>query len=71
MCEPPNNKLHKFIGTMFFGAEGLPLSNDELLLRVCCFDNLSMKKKQEERKEEEEEEEEEEKKNKSKKGRHA
>ena len=33
-CEPPNNRLHKFVGTLTWNEEQYSLDNDKVLLRV-------------------------------------
>ncbi|KAI4817148.1 hypothetical protein KUCAC02_009427 [Chaenocephalus aceratus] len=38
-CEEPNNRLDKFIGTMTWGRERLPLDLDNMLLRGCTIRN--------------------------------
>ncbi len=37
-CEPPNNRLNRFVGTLTVDNNLLALDNDSLLLRVshCC-----------------------------------
>ena len=43
-CEPPNNRLHKFVGVLTLNDEEqsedagkqYPLDNDKILLRVSC-----------------------------------
>ena len=34
-CEPPNNRLHKFVGTLKWKKNTYSLDNDKILLRVC------------------------------------
>ena len=38
-CEEPNNRLDKFIGTMTWERERLPLDLDNMLLRGCTIRN--------------------------------
>ncbi|KAM9807757.1 phospholipid-transporting ATPase ID [Neosynchiropus ocellatus] len=38
-CEPPNNKLDKFVGTLIWGDNNYPLDNDRMLLRGCVLRN--------------------------------
>ena len=33
-CEAPNNRLHKFVGTLHYKDEKYSLDNDQILLRV-------------------------------------
>ena len=33
-CEPPNNRLHKFVGTLTWNNEQYSIDNDKVLLRV-------------------------------------
>ena len=33
-CEPPNNRLHKFVGTLTWSGEEYSLDNEKLVLRV-------------------------------------
>ena len=33
-CEPPNNRLHKFVGTLDWKGKVYPLDNENILLRV-------------------------------------
>ncbi|XP_068579352.1 probable phospholipid-transporting ATPase IM [Cebidichthys violaceus] len=39
ICEPPNNKLDKFIGTLFWRDNKHPLDNEKMLLRGCVLRN--------------------------------
>lgn len=39
MCEPPNNKLDHFSGTLFWGDKKYPLTNHNMLLRGCVLRN--------------------------------
>ena len=39
MCEPPNNRLGKFDGTLQWNNETLSLDNDKVLLRGCVLRN--------------------------------
>ncbi|KAL2771656.1 phospholipid-transporting ATPase ID isoform b, partial [Daubentonia madagascariensis] len=39
ICEPPNNKLDKFSGTLYWKENKLPLSNQNMLLRGCVLRN--------------------------------
>nr|XP_019934833.1 PREDICTED: probable phospholipid-transporting ATPase IM [Paralichthys olivaceus] len=39
ICEPPNNKLDKFTGTLFWRDSKYPLDNDRMLLRGCVLRN--------------------------------
>ena len=41
-CESPNNRLHKFVGTLQWNNETYPLDNEKILLRVCCLVRLNM-----------------------------
>ena len=34
-CEPPNNRLHKFVGTLHWNDKDYALDNDKILLRGC------------------------------------
>ncbi|XP_060944669.1 phospholipid-transporting ATPase ID [Limanda limanda] len=38
-CEPPNNRLDKFKGTMTLSGQGYSLDNDKVLLRGCTLRN--------------------------------
>ncbi|KAK4292264.1 hypothetical protein Pmani_034959 [Petrolisthes manimaculis] len=38
-CEPPNNQLNKFDGTLYMNDNALPLDNDKILLRGCILRN--------------------------------
>ncbi|XP_070587381.1 phospholipid-transporting ATPase ID-like isoform X2 [Erythrolamprus reginae] len=38
-CEAPNNRLGRFLGTLFFRKEKYSLDNDQLLLRGCSIRN--------------------------------
>ncbi|XP_046677683.1 phospholipid-transporting ATPase ID isoform X2 [Homalodisca vitripennis] len=39
ICEPPNNKLNKFQGTLIWQGTKYPLDNDRVLLRGCVLRN--------------------------------
>ena len=39
ICEPPNNKLDKFSGTLYWKESKFPLSNQNMLLRGCVLRN--------------------------------
>ncbi|KAM4880519.1 phospholipid-transporting ATPase ID [Sylvia borin] len=39
ICEPPNNKLDKFGGTLYWKEDKYPLSNQNMLLRGCVLRN--------------------------------
>ncbi|XP_029436278.1 phospholipid-transporting ATPase ID isoform X2 [Rhinatrema bivittatum] len=39
VCEPPNNKLDKFSGTLYWKESKYPLSNQNMLLRGCVVRN--------------------------------
>ncbi|XP_056307236.1 phospholipid-transporting ATPase ID-like [Danio aesculapii] len=39
ICEPPNNKLDKFIGTLYWKDNKYPLDNEKMLLRGCVLRN--------------------------------
>lgn len=39
ICEPPNNNLTKFEGTLFWEGQKYPIDNDKLLLRGCILRN--------------------------------
>ncbi|EMP28219.1 Putative phospholipid-transporting ATPase FetA [Chelonia mydas] len=39
ICEPPNNKLDKFSGTLYWKENKYPLSNQHMLLRGCVLRN--------------------------------
>ncbi|XP_067358114.1 probable phospholipid-transporting ATPase IM isoform X4 [Channa argus] len=39
ICEPPNNKLDKFTGTLYWRDNKYPLDNDKMLLRGCVLRN--------------------------------
>lgn len=34
VCEPPNNRLHKFVGTLEWSDKQYSLDNDKIVLRV-------------------------------------
>ena len=34
-CEPPNNRLHKFVGTLHWNNQDYPIDNDKIILRGC------------------------------------
>ena len=38
-CEPPNNRLHKFVGTLHWNKEDYALDNDKIVLRGCRLRN--------------------------------
>eukprot|EP00731_Ephydatia_muelleri_P016058 Em0009g482a len=38
-CESPNNRLHKFVGTLQWNDETYPLDNEKILLRGCRLRN--------------------------------
>lgn len=37
VCEPPNNRLHKFVGSLAWNSQTYSLDNDRLVLRVSLF----------------------------------
>ncbi|TKS73585.1 putative phospholipid-transporting ATPase IM [Collichthys lucidus] len=39
ICEPPNNKLDKFTGTLYWRDNEYPLDNEKMLLRGCVLRN--------------------------------
>ncbi|XP_064192577.1 probable phospholipid-transporting ATPase IM isoform X1 [Anguilla rostrata] len=39
ICEPPNNKLDRFTGTLFWKDNKYPLDNEKMLLRGCVLRN--------------------------------
>ncbi|XP_051896651.1 phospholipid-transporting ATPase ID isoform X2 [Pristis pectinata] len=39
ICEPPNNKLDRFTGTLFWKDKKYPLDNEKMLLRGCVLRN--------------------------------
>lgn len=39
ICEPPNNNLTKFEGTLFWKGDKYPIDNDKMLLRGCILRN--------------------------------
>uniref|UniRef100_A0A7N8WSB3 Phospholipid-transporting ATPase n=1 Tax=Mastacembelus armatus TaxID=205130 RepID=A0A7N8WSB3_9TELE len=39
ICEPPNNKLDKFTGTLYWRDNKYPLDNEKMLLRGCVLRN--------------------------------
>lgn len=39
ICEPPNNKLDKFGGMLYWKENKYPLSNQNMLLRGCVLRN--------------------------------
>ena len=39
VCEPPNNNLTKFEGTLYIKGESFSLDNDKMLLRGCRLRN--------------------------------
>lgn len=39
VCEPPNNKLDKFTGTLYWRDSKYPLDNGKVLLRGCVLRN--------------------------------
>ena len=38
-CEPPNNRLHKFVGTLHWNDKDYALDNDKIVLRGCRLRN--------------------------------
>ncbi|XP_076587302.1 phospholipid-transporting ATPase ID-like [Chaetodon auriga] len=38
-CEPPNNRLDRFMGTLTYGGQKYPLDNEKILLRGCTLRN--------------------------------
>ena len=38
-CEKPNNRLHKFVGSLTWNNEKMSLDNDQILLRVSDYNN--------------------------------
>ncbi|GLD54395.1 phospholipid-transporting ATPase ID-like protein, partial [Lates japonicus] len=38
-CEPPNNRLDRFMGTLTFAGQKYPLDNEKILLRGCTLRN--------------------------------
>lgn len=38
-CEPPNNRLHKFVGTLNWNDNTYALDNDKIVLRGCRLRN--------------------------------
>ena len=38
-CEPPNNRLNKFIGTLHWNEKDYALDNDKIVLRGCRLRN--------------------------------
>lgn len=38
-CEPPNNRLHKFVGTLHWKDKDYALDNDKIVLRGCRLRN--------------------------------
>ena len=38
-CEPPNNRLHKFVGTLHWNDKDYALDNDKIILRGCRLRN--------------------------------
>ena len=38
-CEPPNDRLHRFKGTLYYQGEKFALTNDNILLRGCTIRN--------------------------------
>lgn len=39
ICEPPNNKLDRFTGTLYWKDNKYPLDNEKMLLRGCMLRN--------------------------------
>ncbi len=39
ICEPPNNRLHKFRGRMDWNGESYSMDNDQIVLRVSLLAN--------------------------------
>lgn len=39
ICEPPNNKLDKFTGTLYWRDNKYSLDNEKMLLRGCVLRN--------------------------------
>lgn len=39
ICEPPNNKLDRFTGTLYWKGNKYPLDNEKMLLRGCVLRN--------------------------------
>uniref|UniRef100_A0AAQ6AIM0 Phospholipid-transporting ATPase n=1 Tax=Amphiprion ocellaris TaxID=80972 RepID=A0AAQ6AIM0_AMPOC len=39
LCEPPNNRLDRFTGTLAFSGQKYPLDNEKILLRGCTLRN--------------------------------
>uniref|UniRef100_A0A8C4Q179 Phospholipid-transporting ATPase n=1 Tax=Eptatretus burgeri TaxID=7764 RepID=A0A8C4Q179_EPTBU len=39
VCEPPNNKLDRFAGSLHWNGDSLPLDNESMLLRGCILRN--------------------------------
>ena len=46
-CEPPNNRLHKFVGTLTWNEEQYSLDNDKVLLRVGGIEELERRGEEE------------------------
>lgn len=42
MCEEPNNRLDKFVGTMIWDSQSYPLDLDNMLLRGCKIRNTNI-----------------------------
>lgn len=42
MCEEPNNRLDKFMGTMIWNAQSYALDLDNMLLRGCTIRNTDV-----------------------------
>ena len=38
-CEPPNNRLDRFTGTLTYAGQKYPLDNEKILLRGCTLRN--------------------------------
>ncbi|XP_041855746.1 phospholipid-transporting ATPase ID-like [Melanotaenia boesemani] len=38
-CEPPNNRLDRFMGTLTYGGQKYPLDNEKIVLRGCTLRN--------------------------------
>lgn len=51
-CEPPNNRLHKFVGTLTWNEEQYSLDNDKVLLRVGGIEELERRGEERERRRE-------------------
>lgn len=42
VCEEPNNRLDKFVGTMIWDSQSYPLDLDNMLLRGCKIRNTDV-----------------------------